>query len=676
MNEPTRPPLTPMPTESDSPTAQLSELPTRMLSAVPPPSKTTKQPVHPRIIIAIVLVSALLVIAIPSSVLAYSTYSSVKSLALDGVRHLEAIKSKLPAGNADFGKLFDSATIAALQPDIQAAQNDFTRLNDELNQSPIIGLAGALPGLSGKVSAVRHLAHMGLDLTQIAALLMQVARTLDGILHRSPLNASVPFLTVTDLSQLSATMDAFSPLIADISMQAHGANLGSLLSASQQALLNKLLADLPKIQSALATARQFMKVAPAALGLTAPVTYLVVAMDRSELRASGGFQGNYALATVKDGRLTGTLKLTDSYLLDRHDNGCWNWNSSAPARYQSWWIYGCWGLRDANLSADFPTTARMSLQLFSEEGGGQAQGMIAITPQIIQQMLDITGPIYIGYGYNVTVTAGNLEATIHRFQEHYTGQGGTDLPPPDQLSSTRKRFTALLGRALQDRLHSLPQSKLISLARQALDDLKTKDIQIYSANSTVEQFLTAQHVDSTMQRGPGDGLFVVDTNLSGKQNTFVQEQIADTVQLGDDGSALHSLKLTYNFVNPTNAPTYPNFPGYRDYLRVYVPAGSTLLSSDTAGIGALTSDEPQRAMWGGFVYVYQNAGPLTITLRWRVPGVVKGGLYQYAIQKQAGNHITVTLIIQRGDPAKTLLSYATPAKQTFDQDKQFSITNT
>jgi hypothetical protein len=633
---------------------------------------------HWKRLVALVLVGVLLLIAIPTGIVAYITYRQVQALARDGIQHLEAVKAKLPTSSSDFGTVLQMPTLEGMRADILIAQNDFTQLQTELNQSPLFGLASGIPGIGAKVDAARHLARIGSDVTDIAQHLITIAETIVTIMHRSPLNASAPFLANADLAVISPNIAALAAPLADINAQVHGANLGGLLSASQQAQLTKVLADLPQISTALTTVQQFIGVAPQLLGLNTPATYLIVAMDRSELRPGGGFQGNYALATLRDGRLINQLKLTDTYLLDENNGRCWNPASVIPAPYQSWWIWGCWGLRDSNISADFPTTARYALQEYTAESGQHAQGFIALTPQLIQQLLDLTGPITIGYGYNVKVTSANLEATIHYYQLAYQGAAGTDLPPADQISSKAKRFTSLLGRALLDRLQHVPQNVLLTFARDALDDLKTKDIQVYSTDPAVENFFTSQHIAATMQRGTGDGIFVVDTNLSGKQNTYVQERIADTVQIDPAGMATHTLMLTYTFANPTNAPTYSNYikGAYRDYVRIYIPPQAIFDHSSDPAISHVASDEPQRSMWAGFLILQENAGPVTITLQWHVPGALAHGQpYQIIIQKQAGNHPTLMLTVTSANAPKPLLAYVSPTNDFLDHDMTFALAN-
>jgi hypothetical protein len=272
------------------------------------------------------------------------------------------------------------------------------------------------------------------------------------------------------------------------------------------------------------------------------------------------------------------------------------------------------------------------------------------------------------------VSSQNLESIIHQFQENYTGGDSSGLPPGDQLSSSRKRFTALLGRTLQDRLGHLSQSQQLKLAKNAFDDLSTKDIQVYAKDASTAQFLRDQHLDHALQRGSADGVAVVDTNLSGKQNTFVQESLAESVVLTSSGVAQHTLTITYQFVNPHHEPTYGYFPGYRDYLRVYIPPQSTNWHSSVATITHLTSDEPQRAMWGGFVVVQENGSPVKITLQWQVPaGATSKQPFTTFVQSQAGNHAQLQVTITKAGENKPALHYATSANAIFDQDRTFSV---
>src|SRR5262249_15229667 len=127
----------------------------------------------------------------------------------------------------------------------------------------------------------------------------------------------------------------------------------------------------------------------------------------------------------------------------------WIFGRYPPAPY-SWWPFANWGLRDANLSSDFPTTARLVMQVFQHEGGGAVDGVIQVSPVVISHVLAATGTIPVP-DYSETITADNLEAKIHYYQEDPAGIAKQQqLNPNDHTHSLRKRFTQLLSQLVQD----------------------------------------------------------------------------------------------------------------------------------------------------------------------------------------------------------------------------------
>src|SRR5207245_4799903 len=122
-------------------------------------------------------------------------------------------------------------------------------------------------------------------------------------------------------------------------------------------------------------------------------------IDIGELRAGGGFTGQYGILQIQNVRIT-PPSLTDVTMLDYAGNGT-AIGRSAPPGY-SWMNFGNWGIRDSNLSSDFPTTARMTMQLFQDEGGGPVDGDIAFTPALIAHILDVVAQINVP-AYNETL---------------------------------------------------------------------------------------------------------------------------------------------------------------------------------------------------------------------------------------------------------------------------------
>ena len=71
------------------------------------------------------------------------------------------------------------------------------------------------------------------------------------------------------------------------------------------------------------------------------------------------------MLSIQNGRVS-PFTLRDVALLDYDGNGT-ELGRHAPPQY-SWMNFGNWGLRDSNLSGDYPTTAQINMQVFQEEG--------------------------------------------------------------------------------------------------------------------------------------------------------------------------------------------------------------------------------------------------------------------------------------------------------------------
>src|SRR5207249_8421150 len=105
------------------------------------------------------------------------------------------------------------------------------------------------------------------------------------------------------------------------------------------------------------------------------------------------------------------------------------------------------------------------------------QGVVAITPVLIQQALMITGPIAVPE-YKEVVNAQNLIDRIHHYQLE-AGTGSDLIPSPDGHSSLRKRFTELLAEHFLARVRQLAASDSSRLWQVIINGIHSKYMQIY-----------------------------------------------------------------------------------------------------------------------------------------------------------------------------------------------------
>ncbi len=271
---------------------------------------------------------------------------------------------------------------------------------------------------------------------------------------------------------------------------------------------------------------------------------------------------------------------------------------------------------------------------------------------------------------------------------------------------------------------------LLALGKQMLEDLKTKDLQVYLTNTQLQGLLSQHNYAAQVDRSTThDGLYVVQSNVSAsKASQYVKTTIHDTVTLNANGGATHQfqMQLAYNQIGFVYG-----LDTYRDYVRVYVPptakflggggfdtgtplcggpldacnqngiyqhnemvcatgqydagASAPMLNDDYTGqwhpldkIGAptnMTSDVAGRAMYGGYVVIPKNC-TMTVTLSWYVPPIGQSA-YNLLVQRQAGTfpELDLTVLPTPGNCA-TLKTQGIHIDSVLGQDTSFALAKT
>jgi hypothetical protein len=561
-------------------------------------------------------------------------YHSAMSLAREGAQHLQNAERMIK--NLTRGSLNDHG-IAQLRQEFAAAYGDFNQLESALGQVPAI--ASAVPKYGSMLGAAERLVPPAIELSQAGMVGCDALTLVFSRLHE-PLSAKAQGITVEDLRTIKHDVAEVQRLLNTAAAQVYRLQPSDLQVDSRVGpAIAAFRTALPKLQTGLQTFQTVLGVAPALLGISQPASFLVEQLDSTELRPGGGFIGSYGIVTFSGGRLA-SMEMRDTYLLDNAYTATGQKIPFPPA-YNWFPLASSWSLRDSNLDANFPTAARYAEQIYHTEGGtNPLQGVIAITPWLIEGALKITGPIYVPE-YHETITAQNLVDRIHFHQLKEEWKGG-DVPSPDGHSSLRKRFTEVLFEHFFARVRQIWPTAEVQFVSLLRNSLSTKDLQIYFNSSAVEGLLQNFHLDSDIQAAPaGDGFIVVDANISGgKPNNFIHYTLQDRVTLDSSGNATHSTTLTYTW--PVSANQFQNGFGhqamYNDYARVYVPPGSTLVAQN-GWVPKETSEAFGRKVWAGF-FVLPYGQTKTISLTWAVPNAAArdatGWHYHYLIQRQAG----------------------------------------
>ncbi|GHO94460.1 hypothetical protein KSF_045080 [Reticulibacter mediterranei] len=529
------------------------------------------------VILMMMLLGTLLPLGL--GLMAYNVYNDVNGIARSGMNHLLAVKTLLPSSTSDPLAALDSTKLRQAQKEFQAAESDFVQLEQLVNRSDLQMLVDQVgPSYSSKLLMARHLVRVALDVSRMGQELSGVGITASGILHSSPLASDTknvkPLISVTDVSAAQGALIHALSYIDDISTEMRQVDLRELpISAKQKTQLTDMLALLPRVRGSLLEAQGLVGTVAWLLGVGQTRRFLVQTMDRAELRPGGGFTGQYGILQLQDGRMA-PFSLRDVALLDYAGNGM-ELGRAAPPEYSQWMNFGNWGLRDSNLSGDYPTTARMSMSVFEEEGGGPVDGDISFTPTFISHILDVTGPIYVA-DYKETITSQNLEERLHYYQQDYNAIAVQQQKTNDTSHSVRKTFTTLVGKLLLDRVRHLPTSKLVAILKNAVKDIQSRDLEIYFANPVAEQWLIDHGYSGGMDSfQKNDGFMVVQANISiSKASQYVHTTEQDHIVLDAGGGATHNLTITLNYQQ--TGPVY-GFDTYADYMRIYTAQAAQLL---------------------------------------------------------------------------------------------------
>jgi hypothetical protein len=631
------------------------------------------------------------------------------SQATSGIQHITNVKNIFTGSGGHASNILDVNKLNQAQQELDAAHGDFLQLSNNLDNDGVLGLAGVL--LPRQIQTLRSLSHIGVDATEIGAHLIGTGKTLaptfrNPIMPSSSTESSTtqsanttPLITQSTMDLIKADIDYLIPRLDHMIPYTQNLDLGILpISDQQKQQTATLLQALPQARADLAQAKTFWGAIGWIIGVDKPRTFLIQTMDRAELRPGGGFTGQFGILNLNGGRMA-PFNLQNIGPIEEHNPTAVT-NGNSPDAPFTWWPVANFGLRDSNISADVPTSAKISISLAKLEFQENVDGVIVFSPFLIAHVLETTGPLIVPK-YNETITAQNLEARLHYYQLDNNGifkeQQVENIQDPDQA---RKLFTKALGNILIQHVLKSPPDELLSLAREMLYAMQTKDLQIYVTNNEVEQLLAKYGSTSQIDTSPDhDGLFIVQANVSvSKASQFVRTSVQDTVTLDASGGATHvmNMRLAYTMEGAVYGWDY-----YRNYVRIYVPPNSQLLwgngfdtnyrgycgseagfpscQPDVFGDGTLLcppnvdagagvsilgdpyglgshpvdqvgpppntdSDMPGRAMYGGWINLPKNC-TINVGLSWYVPPSPANHPYSLMFQRQSSTFPDLDLTI-------------------------------
>ncbi|MDP3730921.1 MAG: DUF4012 domain-containing protein [bacterium] len=563
------------------------------------------------------------------------------------VRDGNAAVQNLENAKADIEK-FD---FAAAAKNFTLANYNFSAASDRLNLlgNSFGSFLGAMPGL-GKLKSAQNLTEAGENIAKAGEMLSLAADNL------SKTNF-VSYLALSGNSEKPLTdfINSFREALVFAQKKFKTASIllaevdPEIIPEEKRQNFLDFKEQLPIFEEFLKGSLDYSDFLLELVGQSGPKKYLVLFQNNTELRATGGFFGSYALADFNRGFLRG-FEVKDVYETD----GQAKTNIIPPKELQH--ITPVWGMRDANWFINFPDSAKKIMQLYTEnDGGPTVDGVITITPTVISKILKITGPVELPE-YQKTITSENFLAEIQEEVEY----GPNRVKPKQILVDFSPKFLEKLG--------ELDKEKWAGIFKILNDAAEERHILAYFKNSQMEKTAVQGGFGGEIKSVDKDYLSVIHTNVKGSKTDAYTDNIYQ-LQSGVNtaGQVENNLSITRVHKGGKTGFGFYNRINY-DFVRVVVPKGSKLLEingysvpnfqpivdyGDGQGFvtdsdlvayeqkatklkpGVTQLSEKDKTVFG-FWLIVEPGKTKTVTLKYETPVKIGDNRYSLLVQKQPG----------------------------------------
>lgn len=404
-------------------------------------------------------------------------------------------------------------------------------------------------------------------------------------------------------------------------------------------IAGRLTESRAKLNFALSLTKPYLESLPAiadVLGARVPRRYLVLLQNPDEIRPTGGFIGSVALLEVSKGFVK-SLEIKDVYEID----GQLTRIIPPPPGYQI--LTDRWGLRDSNTSPDFPTSAQQAAMLFEEAGFGTVDGVIGVTSDLLTRIATKTGGV-------------ELTRFGHVAPEDLTLLLSTVIEAKLDGAAAPKQILIGLLEHIKAQVISLPLGDLLALTRSAV---AAKEVQVYFLHDEWEKIPTLLQMDGALPVTQGDFVAVTDTSLSGnKSDRYTENVVTHTTTIDAAGTAQNTIAIrrenSFQASDEKHLRAIAKRVGVQlddklleilgagrnvDYLKIFVPAGSTLISAKGIALDRVETVHTEIATYFVVSLTTPAGGARNIELTYSIP-VQFAREYAFTADYQAGTHPT------------------------------------
>ena len=521
-----------------------------------------------RVVAAVIgiLVVLVLVVGGTAGFLLYRSAMTVKASASELMSQMDVIKWSIKNGDSD-----------ALSQAVDTVVEKTALINTEV-EAPVWDLAAAVPVVGEDVKSVQTLGSVASDLVNEA--LVPVSQSISGLKLSDLMQDGS--INVDMIKAFSGALSDAAPVIQD---SAH------TIAALPKAHISQVQEVLGKVQGPIADAgglidqiKPMLDLLPQMLGADGqPRTYLVIAQNNAELRATGGLPGSWGTITIDNGVLsmgefTSILHrngLEVSISDDERSAIATNMNTD-PAQ--------------VNCTADFTRVGELSKDYWAQMGMGNVDGVIAIDPVFLQRLLALTGGLNAPDG---TAVDGSNAAKVLLSDTYW--KFGNDGDAQDAY------FASVATLAFEQVMNNLGKAEITDLMDVIEQSGKDGRLIVWMANADEQSLVTEMGFSGRLETDPAKpvlGVYFNDDTYS-KMSWYAaaKTQIGEGVKNADGTTTYDVVTTLTNTITPQEAMSAPAYvyggnPDKRstsdmlDFVFFYAPAGGTI-SNMSVSDGAL-----------------------------------------------------------------------------------------
>jgi hypothetical protein len=283
-----------------------------------------------------------------------------------------------------------------------------------------------------------------------------------------------------------------------------------------------------------------------AAGLYGPpgtARWFLAFQNPAELRGTGGLIGEYGVleSSPSGPKLDKVAHYTDLNL--RTDEGV-PIPKQVAARYERYAIGRDWSA--VNIPPDMPTVGRIITELYKQATGDHIDGVIAVDPLAVAEILRVTGSIQVG---GTRMDADNVveETLVHAYVRY------------EKDNDARRAFLDEVARASFEAFRRTLPTNPAALIRNLGSAARGRHVQVYVADPAGQRAMAGLGLSgSSVAPSEGDYLMPVGVNAGGnKLDAFMERSVEWRVRLAADGSAKAAAALTLQNLAPQNGlPRY------------------------------------------------------------------------------------------------------------------------